>query len=60
LVKGEPLATLYATTAAQLDEPIAILQRAIQISPAPPDAVPLVNQIFTRENAEAFLRNTVR
>ena len=60
LQKGEPLATLYATTAAQLEEPIAILQRAIQISPAPPEAVPLVNRIFTRENAEAFLRNTIR
>ncbi len=59
--QGQPLATLYATTAAQLAEPIAILQQAIRISKEPPDAVvPLVDTIFTREKAEAYLGDAVK
>jgi pyrimidine-nucleoside phosphorylase len=58
--RGEPLATLYATSAAQLEEPRAILRRAIHFSKEPPHAVALVNRIFTRENAEEYLRNAVR
>ena len=55
--KGQPFATLYATTAAQLDEPEAFLKRAVVFSEAPPRAaVPLVNRIFDRENAELYLR----
>jgi pyrimidine-nucleoside phosphorylase len=58
--KGQPIATLYATTQSMLPEPIELLKQAITISPTPPDAVPLVSQIFTRENAEAYLRDAVR
>jgi pyrimidine-nucleoside phosphorylase len=54
--KGQPLATLYATHAALLDESEAILRQAITFSPAPPQPVPLVSRIFTREEAEAHLR----
>jgi pyrimidine-nucleoside phosphorylase len=58
---GEPLATLYATTEAQLEEPKAILRKAIVISKEPPGAaVALVSRIFTRENAEEYLRDAVR
>jgi pyrimidine-nucleoside phosphorylase len=53
--QGEPLATIYATTAAQLAEPEEILHRAIRLSKTPPDAVALVGRVFTRENAESFL-----
>jgi len=58
--QGEPLATLYATSPALLAEPIEILKDAIVISKTPPDAVPLVNRIFTRETAENYLRDAVR
>jgi pyrimidine-nucleoside phosphorylase len=58
--KGQPLATLYATNEAMLAEPIALLKQAITISESPPCEVPLVSRIFTRETAEAHLRDTVR
>jgi pyrimidine-nucleoside phosphorylase len=58
--QGQPLATLYATTASMLNEPIALLKEAIRISKAPPHPVPLVSRVFTRENAEVHLRNAVR
>jgi pyrimidine-nucleoside phosphorylase len=58
--RGQPLATLYATNAALLDEPKEILRRAITISKTPPHAVPLVGRIFTRDSAQEFLRNAVR
>ncbi|MGA9668478.1 MAG: thymidine phosphorylase [Terracidiphilus sp.] len=58
--QGQPIATLYATTPAMLTEPIALLKKAITISKDPPAAVPLVSRIFTRESAEAHLRNAVR
>jgi len=58
--QGEPLATLYATTAAQLAEPSELLRDAITISAVPPEFVPLVGRIITRENAENYLRNAVR
>ncbi len=58
--RGQPLATLYATSAAHLAEPKEILRRAITFSKTPPDAVPLVEQIFTRDSAQEFLRNAVR
>jgi pyrimidine-nucleoside phosphorylase len=53
--KGQPLATLYATSPALLAEPEAILKQAIHLSPTPPEKVPLVSRIFTRETAEALL-----
>jgi len=57
---GQPIATLYATTPAMLAEPIALLKEAITLSHTPPEPVALVSRIFTRENAEAHLRNAVR
>jgi thymidine phosphorylase len=54
--RGQPLATLYATTQAQLAEPEAILKQAIHFSKIPPhEVVPLVNRVFTRESAERYL-----
>jgi pyrimidine-nucleoside phosphorylase len=58
--QGQPVATLYATTPALLPEPVALLKQAIAFSPTPPDAVALVSRIFTRETADAYLRNAVR
>ena len=58
--KGQPIATIYATTPALLAEPAAILEQAIHISRTPPQEVPLVSRIFTRETAEAHLRKVVR
>jgi pyrimidine-nucleoside phosphorylase len=58
--RGQPLATLYATTASHLAEPKEILRRAISISKTPPHAVPLVGRIFNRDSAQEFLRNAVR
>jgi pyrimidine-nucleoside phosphorylase len=58
--KGQPLATLYATSRDLLPEPIEILKQAIHFSQTPPVAVPLVGRIFTRETAESYLRDTVR
>jgi pyrimidine-nucleoside phosphorylase len=57
LEKGQPLATLYATTPALLAEPEEILHQAIVFSPTPPQKVPLVSRIFTREMAEAYLKD---
>ncbi len=59
--KGQPFATLYATTAARLTEPIARIKKAITFSEGPPEEeIPLVSHIFARDNAEAFLRDAVR
>jgi pyrimidine-nucleoside phosphorylase len=60
LEKGQPLATLYATSPALLAEPEEILKQAIVLSPAPPQVVPLVSRIFTLASAEAHLRDVVR
>jgi pyrimidine-nucleoside phosphorylase len=58
--RGEPLATIYATTEAMLLEPSELLRKAITISGTCPEFVPQVCRIFTRENAEKYLRNAVR
>jgi pyrimidine-nucleoside phosphorylase len=58
--RGQPLATLYATSTSQLAEPRAILERAITISKDPPDEVALVSRIFTRDSAEKYLKNAIR
>jgi pyrimidine-nucleoside phosphorylase len=52
---GEPIATIYATNEAMLDEPEAILRKAIHISNELPPPVPLVSRIFTRDDAEKYL-----
>ena len=57
--RGEPFATIYATTEAMLPEPCELLRGAITISANPPEFVPLVSRIITRENAENYLRNAV-
>jgi pyrimidine-nucleoside phosphorylase len=54
--KGQPLATLYGTSKAHLEEATILLRSAIQISKEPPHAAPpLVSRIFTHENAKEFL-----
>lgn len=58
--RGQPLATLYATTDEMLQEPAEILRGAITISNTYPEYVQLVSRIFTYENAESYLRNAVR
>ncbi len=55
---GEPLATLYATTSAQLAEPETILKRAIRFSENPPNTVPMVRRIFTNSDAERYLESS--
>jgi pyrimidine-nucleoside phosphorylase len=56
----QPIATLYATDEAMLEEPIELLKEAITFSRTQPQAVPLVSRIFTRETAEKYLKNAVR
>ena len=59
--KGQPLATLYATTPAQLAEPIDLLQQAIRIlRDCRRTPVPLIQQVFTREKAEAYLADAAK
>jgi pyrimidine-nucleoside phosphorylase len=58
--QGQPIATIYATNASMLPEPVELLQQAITIAPTPPAPVELVSRIFNLENAEAHLRNAVR
>ena len=59
--KGQPIATLYATSLVQMDEAEARLKAAIRISPeAPGEAPPLVSRIFDRESADAYLANPVK
>ena len=52
---GEPIATIYATSAEMLAEPMALLRKAITIAEAPPAPVELVSRVITRETAEAYL-----
>jgi pyrimidine-nucleoside phosphorylase len=58
--KGQPLATLYATCEQMLAEPEALLQKAIVFSEGAPEAVPLVDRIFTRDNAEKHLQSNLK
>jgi pyrimidine-nucleoside phosphorylase len=58
--KGQPIAVIYATNDSMLLEPSELLRDAITISATPPEFVPLIGRIFTRENAELHLRNAVR
>jgi hypothetical protein len=43
-----------------LPESVALLRAAISIAPQAPVPVPLITRIFTRENAETYLRDAVR
>jgi pyrimidine-nucleoside phosphorylase len=58
--RGEPLATIYATSAGQLAEPEEILRKAILIAHDPPPPVDLIVRVFTRKEAEKYLRDGVR
>jgi pyrimidine-nucleoside phosphorylase len=58
--QGQPIATLYATGAALLAEPVALLKQAIIIAQAPPEPVDRIGRIFTRRTAEEYLLNAVR
>ena len=60
LEKGQPIATLYATLTTCSPSRSPFSSHAITISATPLPAVPLVGRIFTRENAEAHLRDAVR
>jgi pyrimidine-nucleoside phosphorylase len=53
--QGQPLATLYATNEAMLDEAIALYEGAVRLSDEPPAPEPLIRRIFTRDEAERFL-----
>ena len=55
--QAQPLATIYATSPDRIAEPIALLRDAIRLSIAPsdPQPVPLIQQVFTREKAQAYL-----
>ena len=59
--RGQPIATLYATNAALMSEPVGLMKEAIRFSEtAPACRSILVSRIFTRETAEAYLRDAVR
>jgi pyrimidine-nucleoside phosphorylase len=58
--KGQPIATLYATNDAMLAEAADLLRQAITVGEDEPVAAPMVARIFTRESAEAYLRDAVR
>ncbi|MGC9224752.1 MAG: thymidine phosphorylase [Terracidiphilus sp.] len=58
--RGQPFATIYATSEEMLAEPAAILKEAIHFSQTPPGAVPLVGREFTREAAEKHLKDSCR
>jgi len=58
--KCQPIATIYATNAGMLPEPIELLKQAITISSARPEPVAMVGSFFTREKAEGYLRDGIR
>ncbi|KAA6459836.1 thymidine phosphorylase [Acidobacteria bacterium AB60] len=60
VMRGEPLATLYATSGPQMEEAMARLKAAIRIAREAPQPVPLVAGVFDRESARAFLENPVK
>jgi pyrimidine-nucleoside phosphorylase len=57
---GRPFATLYATSAQMLAEPVELIRAAVTIQKEPPQPVPLVSRIFTRPTADAYLKDAVR
>jgi pyrimidine-nucleoside phosphorylase len=59
--KGQPLAVVFATKPEMLAEPVAILKQAIHFSKSPPHAVAqLVGRVFTKDDAEVYLRSSGR
>jgi thymidine phosphorylase len=57
--EGQRFATIYATSAEMLAEPVAILKEAVHFSKTPPEAVALVGRVFTREAAEKYLKSSL-
>ncbi len=55
--RGQPLATLYATRPAMLEEPMRLLRSAITLGPEAPQQTPLISHVFTRQNAELYLQD---
>jgi pyrimidine-nucleoside phosphorylase len=53
--RDQPLMTLYASSEEKLVEPEKLIRRAIHFSETPPGVVPLIDRVFTKESAEAFL-----
>ena len=53
--KGQPFATLYATKPTMLEEPAALIKKAVVIQEHRPSGVPLVDRVFTKDSAEEFL-----
>jgi pyrimidine-nucleoside phosphorylase len=58
--EGQPFATLYATHADLLAEPMDLIRQAVRFSPVAPPPAPLVGRIFTRMEAEEHLRSNVK
>lgn len=58
--RGEPLATLYATKTAMLEEPAELVRKAVAIAESAPAPVDLVDRVFAKESAEAFLAEKAR
>jgi pyrimidine-nucleoside phosphorylase len=55
LERGAPFATLFATHAAMLAEPEDLIRSSVQFSKTPPRPVSLIDRVFTRKSARAFL-----
>jgi thymidine phosphorylase len=53
--EGQPLATLYATRPELLADATRRIKEAIVIAEHAPAAVPLIDRIFAKDSAEAFL-----
>src|SRR4051812_8940974 len=54
--RGQPFATVYATTPGQLAESVALLKGAVHIGETQfRETRELIQRVFTRENAEAYL-----
>ncbi len=58
--KGQPFATIYATSEMKLAEPAALLRMAVKIAENAPAPVDLIDRLFTKESATAFLSATAR
>jgi pyrimidine-nucleoside phosphorylase len=60
--EGQALITIYASTPARLAEPSALLKRAVRFSKDSPQRAPmaLIQQVFTQENAAAYLGDAVK
>ncbi len=53
--KGQPLATIYATSVSMIEEPAELVRKAVTIAESAMAPVDLVDRVFTKESAEVFL-----